>query len=62
MRETTLKKDLSLWGDDAVEFIENYGKRFNVDLSELDFKKIFSARRRFYFACHSPNAFFKEAT
>lgn len=40
-RETTLKKDLSLWGDDAVEFIENYGKRFNVDLSKLDLKKYF---------------------
>lgn len=40
-RETTLRKDLKLWGDDAVEFMEEYGKVFNVDLSELDLKKYF---------------------
>jgi acyl carrier protein len=40
-RETTLRKDLKLWGDDAFEFIEAYGREFSVDLSEFDIKKYF---------------------
>lgn len=40
-RETTLRKDLSLGGDDAAEFIENYGKRFKVDLNKFIFDNYF---------------------
>ncbi|MFT4734460.1 MAG: hypothetical protein ACI9K1_001417 [Arcticibacterium sp.] len=38
---TTLQNDLSIWGDDAVDFLEAYGKRFEVDLSEFDITKYF---------------------
>ena len=40
-RETELRKDLKLWGDDAVEFIIAFGKEFNVDISTLDCNKYF---------------------
>jgi hypothetical protein len=30
-----------MWGDDAFEFIEAFGKAFGVDLSEFDIKKYF---------------------
>ena len=40
-RETTVQKDLKLWGDDAFEFIEAFGKEFNVDLSEFEIKRYF---------------------
>lgn len=40
-RDTTLQKDLKMWGDDAFEFIDAFGKEFGVDLSEFDIKKYF---------------------
>ncbi len=40
-RDTTLREDLRLWGDDAVEFIAEFGKKFDVDLSELQLEKYF---------------------
>lgn len=30
-----------MWGDDAEEFIESFGKRFDVDLTELHLEKYF---------------------
>jgi len=39
--DTKLQEDLDIWGDDAVEFIENFGKNFDVDISEFDFSKYF---------------------
>lgn len=40
-RETTLRKDLKLWGDDAFDFIKAFSEEFNVDLSGFDIKKYF---------------------
>ncbi len=40
-RETELRKDLKLGGDDAVEFMIAFGKEFNVDISSLDLNKYF---------------------
>jgi hypothetical protein len=40
-RDTTLQKDLKMWGDDAFEFIDAFGKEFGIDLSEFDIKKYF---------------------
>jgi len=42
---TTLSYDLGLEGDDAVEFFENFGKEFSVDLEQLreDWNRYFSA-------------------
>lgn len=39
--ETSLRNDLVLWGDDAIEFIEAYGKFFEVDISNFNFSKYF---------------------
>ena len=30
-----LYEDLGVYGDDAIELLENYGKRFNVDVSKF---------------------------
>ena len=40
-RETELRKELKLSGDDATEFIIAFGKEFNVDLSNLDLNRYF---------------------
>lgn len=41
--ETTLEKDLSIYGDDAVEFIVAFGKEFNVDVSKFMAADYFSS-------------------
>lgn len=41
-RETCLEKDIGMTGDDAVEFLLDYGKKFNVDLSGFDIRKYFT--------------------
>jgi acyl carrier protein len=33
--DTRLYEDLGVYGDDAVELLINYGKRFNVDVSRF---------------------------
>jgi acyl carrier protein len=40
-RETELRKDLKIWGDDATDFILAFGKTFNVDLSKMYLDKYF---------------------
>lgn len=40
---TTLQEDLNIWGDDAVEFLEEFSNRFGVDISEFDFDKYFKS-------------------
>jgi len=40
-KDTKLQEDLNIWGDDAVEFIYDFGKKFNVDISEFDIRKYF---------------------
>ena len=42
-KDTKLEEDLSIWGDDAVEFIKDFGEIFNVDISEFDFRKHFKS-------------------
>ena len=34
-RETRLYDDLGIYGDDAVEFLIAFGKKFNVDVSKF---------------------------
>ena len=46
-RETTLEKDLKITGDDSVEFIESFGKEFNVDVSQFDLAKHFVSEGTF---------------
>ena len=43
LRDTTLEKDLGMSGDDAVEFILEFSKRFRVDISKFEIKKYFYA-------------------
>jgi hypothetical protein len=40
-RETELRKDLKLWGDDAVEFIIAFSAEYDVDISSFDMNKYF---------------------
>lgn len=40
-RTTMIEDDLKITGDDAVEFIIAYGKRFNVDISNFKTDKYF---------------------
>jgi hypothetical protein len=41
-RETCLERDAGMTGDDAVEFLLDYGKKYNVDLTGLDIRKYFT--------------------
>ena len=41
LRTTTLEKDLGMSGDDAVEFILEFSKLFNVDISKFEIGKYF---------------------
>lgn len=40
-RETQLERDLSLTGDDAVEFMESFFSKFNIEFSNFEFSKYF---------------------
>jgi acyl carrier protein len=40
-RETCLENDLGISGDDAVELLLAYSKKFSVDISKLDIRKYF---------------------
>lgn len=41
--ETIIEKDLGFTGEDALEFINDYAKFFNVDCSKFEFTKYFYA-------------------
>lgn len=41
VRETALEKDLGMSGDDAVEFLLDFSKEFNVNMSSFDIRKYF---------------------
>lgn len=41
-RQTSLEKDLGMSGDDAVEFLLEFSKKFNVDIGNFKFKECFS--------------------
>tara|TARA_R110001592_G_scaffold211053_1_gene462740 strand:+ start:793 stop:1098 length:306 start_codon:yes stop_codon:yes gene_type:complete len=49
LSELRLEEDLSIYGDDAVDFIEKFSVRFEVDVEGLDFSKYFSKETSFYF-------------
>lgn len=53
--QATLRSDLGMDGDDAVEFFDAYATRFNVDLSPL------SARWHDYFDVEPPRSSPREA-
>lgn len=40
-RETCLEKDLGMTGDDAFEFIRDFSKQFDVDISKFEMRKYF---------------------
>jgi acyl carrier protein len=40
-RDTALEKDLGMTGDDAVEFLLDFGEKFKVDLSKFEINKYF---------------------
>lgn len=37
-----LEEDLYIYGDDAVEFLDTYSKRFDVDISEFSYSYYFT--------------------
>ncbi|GKS85740.1 DUF1493 family protein [Acidovorax sp. SUPP1855] len=39
---TTIEDDLHITGDDAVEFMEKFFDRFNVDYQEFNFQRYFN--------------------
>lgn len=46
-RETKLESDLKITGDDAYEFIEEFGKEFNVDIKDFEVAKYFASEGTF---------------
>ncbi len=40
-RMTNIERDLGITGDDAWDFLEKYGNKFKVDISNFDFNKSF---------------------
>ena len=42
VRTTRLERDLGITGDDAVEFLEAFVEKFNLDMSDFDMTKYFS--------------------
>ncbi|WP_339694763.1 DUF1493 family protein [uncultured Roseivirga sp.] len=49
LSELRLEEDLSIYGDDAVDFIEKFSAKFKVDIEGLDFSKYFSKETSFHF-------------
>lgn len=41
LKDHSLQEDLKIYGIDAVEFIVNFGKQFNVDVSQFEANKYF---------------------
>jgi len=37
-----LEKDLNIYGDDAVEFLEKFSKKFNVNITNFNFDQYFN--------------------
>ena len=37
-----LNKDLNVYGEDAIEFLEKFGEKFNVNLDNFNFEKYFN--------------------
>ncbi len=43
-----IEEDLYMWGEDGIEFLIAYGKRFNVDLTSFMADKYFAAESAIY--------------
>jgi len=39
--DTSLNKDLGLYGEEAYDFIHDFSKTFNVDISQFEFDRYF---------------------
>lgn len=39
--ETLIEDNLGVTGDEAIELIQNFGKKFNVDISGFEYSKYF---------------------
>lgn len=45
---TRIEDDLFIYGDDAAEFMLEYSKKFNVDLSNFIFERYYTKETSFY--------------
>jgi len=41
--DTLIEKDLGITGDDAIDFIEEFAKKFDVDIVSFDYSKYFGS-------------------
>ncbi|WP_285008669.1 DUF1493 family protein [Pedobacter faecalis] len=46
-RDTQLERDLKITGDDALEFFEEFGKRFDIDTEDLELSEYFAPEGSF---------------
>lgn len=44
---TQIEDDLGVTGDEAIELIQKISKKFNIDISEFDYKKYFHPEPNF---------------
>lgn len=48
--ETRIEEDIKIAGDDAYEFIADFGKKFNIDVTQFKFSEYFSEEGFSFFA------------
>jgi len=46
-RSIRIEEDLGIYGDDAADFMDDYRRKFNVDISNFNFRKYFSEEFNF---------------
>ena len=46
-KNSQLESDLKITGDDALEFIEEFGKKFNVNVSKIELSEYFAREGSF---------------
>lgn len=46
-RETQLESDLKITGDDALEFLNEFGRRFNVNVQNIELSEYFAPEGSF---------------
>lgn len=59
--KSSIQDDLGIWGDDAIEFIIAFGKKFNVDVSKFMAADYFSGEGEFILSSKT-NSKFKDPT
>lgn len=47
--KTDIEMDIGITGDDAADYIVEFGKRFNVDVSDFDFDEHFDPEGTIFF-------------